>query len=70
MKKIILIPAIIISGLVVVSCDTETVEEISPVVQKANFQKRNIEQNVSLDYNTLSEGPGDEVVPVKPPKRS
>jgi archaellum component FlaF (FlaF/FlaG flagellin family) len=75
MKKIIFIAVFTVSGLVFVSCSTDTEglenasqnkkELVSPKQNDGLFSR---EGDTIPMTNTTMEGPGDDVIPIKPPK--
>ncbi|MGH2664871.1 hypothetical protein [Flavobacterium sp.] len=84
MKKLVFIAAFAISGIVLVSCDTEAVDGNStPHFDKFTKQKEihsetgratdsiltdTITANLELDPPPPPPGPGDDLPPIKPPK--
>lgn len=75
MKKLLFIAICSVSGLVLVSCDKESLESVSLVTNKLEkkgmynaFAKQGDTIVVMPTTTTTEPGPGDEVVPIKPPK--
>lgn len=76
MKKIFFIAAmVVVSGLVMVSCDADAIDSATPQAKDFGVQKEGLKFNES-DTSPLSntstpmatEGPGDEIIIITPPK--
>lgn len=75
MKKIFFIAAIALSGLVMVSCDADAIDSSTPQSKDFGVQKKDLKSNNTITSplsttSTLmaSEGPGDEIIIITPPK--
>jgi hypothetical protein len=75
MKKIFFIAAFAVSGLVMVSCDADAVDSTTAQSKEFAIQKETLKSmekdSISvLNTNTASasEGPGDDVIIIHPPK--
>lgn len=75
MKKLLFIAVCTVSGLVMVSCDKESIESVAPIAGKLEkkgmynaFAKQGDSIVVIPTTTTTEPGPGDELVPIKPPK--
>jgi|GEM_PF-4557883 len=73
MKKMMIIAVFTAMAFAMVSCDKESIENISPKENKkieasANAYQTERDSIVAQDAPIDEPGPGDEVVPVKPPK--
>ncbi|MFV8347687.1 hypothetical protein [Flavobacterium sp. ZB4P13] len=76
MKKIFFTAAIAVSGLVMVSCDADAIDSTTPQAKDFGVQKNDLKFNESYTSplsNTsspmASDGPGDEVIIITPPKK-
>ncbi|MBG6062231.1 hypothetical protein IWX83_002027 [Flavobacterium sp. CG_9.1] len=75
MKKIFFIAAFTVSGLVMVSCDADAIDSTTAQSKEFAIQKEKLKsmENDSISIvNTstvnASEGPGDEIIIITPPK--
>ena len=76
MKKIFFIAAVAVSGLVMVSCDAHSIDSAAPQANDFGAQRKGLKFNES-DTSPLSntsspmatEGPGDEIIIITPPKK-
>jgi hypothetical protein len=76
MKKIFFTAAVAVSGLVMVSCEADAIDSAIPQAKNFRVQKKGLEFNerdtIAL-FNTstpmASEGPGDEIIIITPPKK-
>lgn len=82
MKKIVLMAAFAVSGLGVVSCDTEAIESGASPMEASTIQKEYYDlmaktgDSIPVIDSTMTNsadnppppGPGDDVPPIKPPK--
>lgn len=73
MKKFVLIAVFSASGLVFVSCDSSAIESGTPQLKVLSIAKYGNSNVASKERDTVTAtnqvaGPGDEVVPIKPPK--
>jgi len=72
MKKLVFIAVFTVTGLMVVSCDKESLVEATPQVNK--LQKAKVENSFARQVDsiavqtTTTPGPGDDVVIITPPK--
>lgn len=72
MKKIFFIAALAVSGLVMVSCDADMVERATPQSKGFSTQKENLKPTdtlVKTSPTCASDGPGDEIIIITPPKK-
>ncbi|MFV8369630.1 hypothetical protein [Flavobacterium sp. LB2R40] len=76
MKKIFFTAAMAVSGLVMVSCDVDTIDSATTQAKDFGVHKKGLEFNeshVSPLNNTstlmATEGPGDDVIIITPPKK-
>lgn len=77
MKKIFFTAAIVVvSGLVMVSCDADAIDSTAPQAKDFGVQRKGLKFNESYTSplsNTNSpmatEGPGDEIIIITPPKK-
>lgn len=76
MKKIFFTAAIAVSGLVMVSCDADAIDSATTQSKEFETRKENLKSkdnsaislpNISADAE--SEGPGDDVIIITPPKK-
>lgn len=76
MKKIFFTAAIAVSGLVMVSCDADPIVNTSAQAKDLGVQKTDLKFNEShtiplssTSTPMASDGPGDEIIIIKPPKK-
>lgn len=76
MKKIFFTAAMAVSGLVMVSCDADAIDSASIQAKDLGVQKTGLKFNESYTSplsNTstpmASDGPGDEIIIITPPKK-
>lgn len=76
MKKLIYVAALAVSGLTVISCDAESIQNVTKT-SNAQIKQTNdfslsakVEDTIIVQTEPVEEpGPGDEVVPIKPPTK-
>jgi hypothetical protein len=76
MKKFFFTAAVAVSGLVMVSCEADAIDSTSPQAKDFEVQKKGLEFNKRdalplFNSSTMmaSEGPGDEIIIITPPKK-
>ncbi len=76
MKKIFFIAVMVTSGLVMVSCEADAIDSTN--TQTKHFGVQKIDQKLNQTYTSplsntsnpmASDGPGDEVIIITPPKK-
>jgi hypothetical protein len=75
MKKIFFTAAVVVSGLVMVSCEADAIHSAIPQAKDFRVQTKGLEFKetdtipmLNISTSMTSDGPGDDVIIITPPK--